>query len=206
MDDAAREALERTANLFNSFEFPDYVKELRQLSAMSLETEKLLGTLDVQHGFADMLGVHDVTRSLVECETGRLNRAYAGFGASIAHRPEWLSTAPDFLVTAPADVVFSQARFVRTVTTHEDIEEESAADEIWTGVQDRTLGYIEAVLPELSPKLMKSWEGVWDAARRRGPDWARPGRGIAPVQSRRGSRHRGSGQRPHRYSETVLSR
>ena len=29
------------------------------------------------------------------------------------------------------------------------------------------------MLPELSPKLMKSWEGVWDAARRRGPDWAR---------------------------------
>ncbi len=74
---------------------------------------------------------------------------------------------------APSDAVFSQSRFVRVVTTHDDIEDESALDEIWSGVKDRTLEYIEAMLPELSPKLMKSWEGVWDAARRRGPDWAR---------------------------------
>jgi hypothetical protein len=69
--------------------------------------------------------------------------------------------------------VFAQARFVRTVTTHEESDEESAADEIWAEVQTQTLGYIEAVLPELNPKLMKSWEGAWGAARRRGPDWAR---------------------------------
>ena len=40
-------------------------------------------------------------------------------------------------------------------------------------MQTHTLGYIDAVLPELNPKLMKSWEGAWAAARRRGPDWAR---------------------------------
>lgn len=40
-------------------------------------------------------------------------------------------------------------------------------------MQTQTLGYIEAVLPELNPKLMKSWEGAWDTAKRRGPDWAR---------------------------------
>ena len=173
VDDAARGALQRAANLFKSCEIPDYAKELRQLSAMSLESEKLLRTLNAQHGFADLLGIHDVTRSLVKYETGRLNRAYAGFGASIARRPKWVSTEPDFILGAPADAVFSQSRFVRVVTTHDDIEEESALDEIWSGVKDRTLEYIEAMLPELSPKLMKSWDGVWDAARRRGPDWAR---------------------------------
>ena len=140
---------------------------------MSLESEKLLRTLNAQHGFADLLGIHDVTRSLVKYETGRLNRAYAGFGASIARQPKWVSTEPDFILGVPADAVFSQSRFVRVVTTHDDIEDESALDEIWSGVKDRTLEYIEAMLPEFSPKLMKSWEGVWDAARRRGPDWAR---------------------------------
>jgi hypothetical protein len=85
----------------------------------------------------------------------------------------WLVSAPDFVRTAPANVVFAQARFVRTVTTHEEIDDVSPADEIWTDVQGQTLGYIEAVLPELNPKLMKSWEGAWDTARRRGPDWAR---------------------------------
>ena len=92
------------------------------------ETEKILASLDVTRGFADLLNITDVTRSLVEYETGRLNLAYAGFGASVAHRPEWLASAPDFVRTAPADIVFTQARFVRTVTTHEEIDEESAAD------------------------------------------------------------------------------
>ncbi len=173
VNDAALDALRRAANLFKSCEMPDYAKELGQLTAMSRESEKLLQTLSAQHGFADLLGVHDVTRSLVKYETGRLNRAYAGFGASIASRPERLSTGPDFLLAAPADAVFSQSRFVRVVTTHDDIEEERALDEIWGGVRDRTLGYIDAVLPELSPELMKAWRGVWDAAHRRGPDWAR---------------------------------
>ena len=173
VNDAALDALRRAANLFKSCEMPDYAKELGQLTAMSCESEKLLQTLSAQHGFADLLGVHDVTRSLVKYETRRLNRAYAGFGASIASRPERLSTGPDFLLAAPADAVFSQSRFVRVVTTHDDIEEESALDEIWGGVRDRTLGYIDAVLPELSPELMKVWRGVWDAAHRRGPDWAR---------------------------------
>ena len=175
VNDAALDALRRAVDLFKSCEMPDYAKELRQLTAMSQESEKLLQTLSAsaQHGFADLLGVHDVTRSLVKYETGQLNRAYAGFGASIASRPEWLSTGPDFLLAAPADAVYSQSRFVRVVTTHDDIEEESALEEIWGGVRDRTLGYIHAVLPELSPELMKAWRGVWDAAHRRGPDWAR---------------------------------
>ena len=140
---------------------------------MSHESEKLLQTLSSQHGFADLLGVHAVTRSLVRYETGRLSRAYAGFGASIASRPEWLSTQPVSLLDAPADAVFSQSRFVRVVTTHNDIADESALDEIWGGVKDRTRGYIDEVLPELSPELMKAWRGVWDAVHRRGPDWAR---------------------------------
>ena len=173
VNDAALDALRRAADLFKSCEMPDYAKELRQLTAMSQESEKLLQTLSAQHGFADLLGVHDVTRSLVKYETGQLNRAYAGFGASIASRPKWLSTGPDFLLAAPADAVYSQSRFVRIVTTHDDIEEESALEEIWGGVKDRTLGYIDTVLPELSPELMEAWRGVWDAAHRRGPDWAR---------------------------------
>lgn len=121
----------------------------------------------------DLLNITEATRSLVEYETDRLDHAYAGFGASILNRPDWLALAPDFVRTAPSEIVFAQARFVRAVTTHEDIEEESAADEIWADVQTQTLGFIEAVLPELNPKSMKSWAGVWDAARRRGPDWAR---------------------------------
>ena len=173
VNDAAVDELRRAAMLFKSCEMPDYARGLRQLTAMSHESEKLLQTLSAQHGFADLLGVHDVTRSLVKYETRQLNRAYAGFAASIASRPEWLSTGPDFLLAAPADAVFSQSRFVRVVTTHDDIEEESALDEIWGGVRDRTLGYIDAVLPELSPELMKAWRGVWDAVHRRGPDWAR---------------------------------
>ena len=172
-NDASLDALQHAASLFKSCEMPDYAKELRQLAAMSHESEKLLQTLSAQHGFADLLGVHDVTRSLIRYETGRLNRAYAGFSASIASRPEWLSTQPDSLLAAPADAVLSQSRFVRVSTTHDDIEEESALDEIWGGVRDRTLGYIDAVLPELSPELMKAWRGVWDAVHRRGPDWAR---------------------------------
>ena len=173
VNDAALDALRRAADLFKSCEMPDYAKELRQLTAVSQESEKLLQTLSAQHGFADLLGVHDVTRSLVKYETGQLNRAYAGFGASIANRPERLSTGPDFLLAAPADAVYSQSRFVRIVTTHDDLEEESAREEIWGGVKDRTLGYIDTVLPELSPELMETWRGVWDAAHRRGPDWAR---------------------------------
>ena len=172
-NDAALDALRHAASLFKSCEIPDYARELRQLTAMSHESEKLLQTLSSQHGFADLLGVHAVTRSLVRYETGRLSRAYAGFGASIASRPEWLSTQPVSLLDAPADAVFSQSRFVRVVTTHNDIADESALDEIWGGVKDRTRGYIDEVLPELSPELMKAWRGVWDAVHRRGPDWAR---------------------------------
>ena len=173
VDDTALDALRHATSLFKSCQMPDYARELRQLTAMSHESEKLLQTLSSQHGFADLLGVHAVTRSLVRYETGRLNRAYAGFGASIASRPEWLSTQPDSFQDAPAAAVFSQSRFVRVVTTHDDIKDESALDEIWSGVRDRTLGYIDAVLPELSPELMKAWRGVWDAVHRRGPDWAR---------------------------------
>ena len=90
--DAAIDALRRSANLFKSCEMPDYAKELRQFTAMSHASARLLQTISAQHGFADLLGVHDVTRSLVKYETGRLNRAYAGFGTSIARRPERLST------------------------------------------------------------------------------------------------------------------
>ena len=173
VNNAALDSLRHAADLFKSCEMPDYARELRHLTAMSRESEKLLQTLSAQHGVVDRLGVHAVTRSLVRYETGRLNRAYAGFGASIASRPEWLSTQPGSLLDAPADAVFSHSRFVRAVSTHDDIEDESALDEIWGGVKNRTLGYIEAVLPELSPELMKAWRGVWDAVHRRGPDWAR---------------------------------
>jgi hypothetical protein len=166
-------AITRTTDIFKAIELPNYAQEFQALAGISMETERLLASLDVGRGFADLLDVHEVTRSLVEYETDRLNRAYAGFGASIAHYPEWLSTVPDFIVAAPGEVVFSQARFVRTVTTHDEVQDQTAADEIWDGVKDRTLGYIESVLPELSLKLMKSWEGVWETARRRGPDWAR---------------------------------
>ena len=38
---------------------------------------------------------------------------------------------------------------MRAITTHEDVDEESASAKIWTGVKERTLGYIDAVLPEL---------------------------------------------------------
>ena len=173
VNDAAFEAIRRVGNLFGSFEMLDYAEVLRPFAAMSHESEKLLQSLNVQHSFADLLGVHDITRSLVKYETGRLNRAYAGFGASIASRPERLSNGPDFLLGAPADAVYSQSRFVRVITTHDDITDDSSLDEIWGGVKDRTLGYIDAVLPELSPEFMKAWRGVWDAAHRRGPDWAR---------------------------------
>lgn len=149
------------------------MKEVHQLSVMSIAVEEMMASVRTAHGFADLIDVHDVTRSLVEYETGRLNRAYAGFSASVVNRPEWLATAPDFVRRAPGDMIFTQARFVRTVTTHEDIEDESAADEIWSDVQRQTLGFIEAVLPELNPSLMKSWDGAWDTAKRRGPDWAR---------------------------------
>ncbi|MGH7552212.1 MAG: hypothetical protein ACREMQ_04205, partial [Longimicrobiales bacterium] len=173
VDLEAVSALTRTTDIFKSMSLPDYSKELSALAGISTETEKMLASLDMTRGFADLLNINDVTRSLLEYETGRMNLAYAGFGASAAHRPEWLASAPDFVRTAPADIVFAQARFVRTVTTHQEIDEESAADEIWAEVQTQTLGYIEAVLPELNSKLMKSWEGAWDTARRRGPDWAR---------------------------------
>jgi hypothetical protein len=172
-DAATINALTRTSEVFKAFQVPDYPKEFRALAGMSIETGKMMATLDVDRGFADLLAVHDVTRSMVEYETGRLNRAYAGFGSSILNRPDWLASAPDFVRTMPGEIVFAQARFVRTVTTHEMVEDESAVDEIWSDVQTQTLGYIEAVLPELNPELMKSWAGAWDAARRRGPDWAR---------------------------------
>lgn len=168
-------AVSRTADIFRSIALPNYAKELGLLAGSSTGTEALLASLDVTNGFANLLTVSDVTRSLIGYETDRLNRAYAGFGASIAHRPEWLASAPDFLRTGPADTVFAQARFVRTVTTHEEIDEAeaTAADEIWAEVQTQTLGYIEVALPELNPKLMQAWEGAWHTARRRGPDWAR---------------------------------
>jgi hypothetical protein len=98
----------------------------RLLDDMSIETEKMMATLDVGRGFANLLAVHDVTRSMVEYETGRLNRAYAGFGASILNRRDWLASAPDFVRTMPGEIVVAQARFVRTVTTHEEVEDESA--------------------------------------------------------------------------------
>jgi hypothetical protein len=171
--DAEMAALGRSSALFQTFEIPDYAQEFHQLSKISSAAEAMLATMDVSRGFADLLGVHDVTRSVIEYETGRVNLAYAGFSESIVNRPDWIASAPDFVRTAPADIVFSQARAVRVITTHEEVEEESAVSEIWSGVKERTLGYIEAVLPEVSPSLMKSWKGVWDAARRRGPDWAR---------------------------------
>ena len=173
IDVEAVSAVSRAADIFKSIALPDYAKELSALAGMSTEIEKIFASLDVTHGFADLLNITDVTRSLVGYETDRLNRVYAGFGASVAHRPEWLASAPDFVRTAPVDMVFAQARFVRTVTTHEEIDEEGASDEIWAEVQTQTLAYIEAVLPELNPGLMKSWEGAWETARRRGPDWAR---------------------------------
>jgi hypothetical protein len=171
--DSEIEALTRSAALFRTIEIPDYMKEVHQLSVMSIATEEMMATIQATRGFADLLDVHDVTRCLVEYETGRLNRAYAGFSASIVNRPEWLASAPDFVRRAPGDMIFTQARFVRTVTTHEVADDESAADEIWAGVQAHTLAYIEAVLPELNPNLIKSWQGAWDTAKRRGPDWAR---------------------------------
>lgn len=173
LDIEAVSAMSRAADIFSSISFPDYAKELSGLAGVSREIEKILGSLDVTSGFADLLNVSDVTRSLVGYETDRVNRAYAAFGASVARRPEWLASAPDFVRTAPADIALAHAQFVRTVTTHREIEEEGAADEIWADVQTETLGYIEAVLPELNPRLMKSWEGAWATARRRGPDWAR---------------------------------
>jgi len=165
--------MSRIADVFKSIDIPDYAADIKALARISNETGKLLASLEVGRGYADLLAVNDVTRSLLEYETDRLTRAYAGLAASIAHRPEWIASAPDFVRTVPGEIVFAQARFVRTVTTHEEIEEEDAADEIWADVQTQTLGFIETVLPELNPKLMKSWEGTWDTARRRGPDWAR---------------------------------
>ena len=172
MADSEIAALRRSAALFATIAIPDYLEDIHQLSVMSIATEEVMATIQARAGFADLIEIDDVTRSLVEYETGRLNRAYAGFTASIVNRPEWLATAPDFARRAPGDMIFTQARFVHTVTSHDDVDE-SAANEIWAGVQAETLAYIEAVLPELNPNLMKSWRGAWDTAKRRGPDWPR---------------------------------
>ena len=206
VNDAALDALRRAANLFKSCEMPDYAKELGQLTAMSRESEKLLQTLSAQHGFADLLGVHDVTRSLVKYETGRLNRAYAGFGASIASRPERLSTGPDFLLAAPADAVFSQSRFVRVVTTHDDIEEERALDEIWGDVRDRTLGVHRRCTARAQPRAYEGMAGRLGRGASSRAGLGAPSGSIASVHPRRGSRHRGSRRRPHGHSTAVPSR
>jgi hypothetical protein len=159
--------------LFGRIEVPDYAKDMSRLSKMSIVAEEMMATIGRFDGLADLLNVNDVTRSLVEYQTGRLNRAYAGFSASLINRPEWLASAPDFVRTTPGDAILTQAYFVRSVTTHEDAEDETAADEIWSAVQADTLGVIQEVLPLLNPKLLESWEGAWATAKRRGPDWVR---------------------------------
>lgn len=129
--DSEIEALRRSTELFGRIEIPDYAKEIGQLSKMSIISEEMLATIRPFDGLADLLDVHDVTRSLVEYETGRLNRAYAGFSASLMNRPEWLASAPDFVRTTPGDAILTQAYFVRSVTTHEDAD---GLDPIsWTG-------------------------------------------------------------------------
>ncbi len=173
LDMEALSGLSSAARLLHTSEISRFSAEYQGFAGCSTRTEELLASLDVGYGVADLLSVSDITRSLVGYETARLNRAFAGLSASIVNRPEWLESVPDFIRTTPGEIVFTQARFVRTVTTHDPIDEEDAADEIWTDVQTKTLGYVEAVLPELNPKLMKSWEGAWGTARGRGPDWAR---------------------------------
>ena len=177
--DDALDALRRSANLFKSCEMPDYSKELRQFTAMSHASARLLQTISAQHGFADLLGVHDVTRSLVKYETGRLNRAYAGFGTSIPRRPERLSTEPDFLLAAPADAVFSQSRFVRVVTTHDDIEEESALDEIWGGVKDRTPQVHRRCTARAQPRVHEGMAGRLGRSASSRAGLGAPSRGVA---------------------------
>lgn len=173
VDVEAVSAARRAADVFRAVPFTERGQALSDLAGISTQAHQILGSLDVNAGFADLLNVSGVTRSLLGFQTDRVNRAYAGFAASVKNRPEWLASVPDALWTTPSYTALAQARFVRAVTTHDDVEEQDAADEIWAGVQAETLAYIEAVLPELNPKLMKSWEGTWAAARRRGPDWAR---------------------------------
>jgi hypothetical protein len=166
-------ALRRSADILNGLRIPDFANEIRQLSEMSSLAETLMGSMRAHAGFADLLDVHDVTRSLVGYETARLNRAHAGFSASLQHRPQWLSSAPEFVRTVPGGVVFTHAQFIRSVTTHEESEHGNAADDIWSAVQADTMACIEEVLPQLNPKLLEAWVAACDAAKRRGPDWVR---------------------------------
>lgn len=170
--DASRE-LFRTSELFKGLSLTQYKKEVQALRSWSEDANRLLGSLPVGGGYADLLNVTDVTRSLLGYETIRMSRAYTGLLAGLAIRPDWLASAPAFVESTPGEIAFAQATFVRTVSSHDESEDEGVVDETWASVQHRTSVYVDSVLPQLNPLLMKSWEGVWVAAHRRGPDWFR---------------------------------
>jgi hypothetical protein len=143
--------------------FYDSFKGIEEITRAA---QSLFGTVRLEC-LGDLIGVVDPAG--LQRSTLRLNASYADFAASTAAAPETVIELP-FMAKVPALAVYSHARVMRSITSHDGDE---PVVQIWNDVQEETTALIETVLPRVMPALLPSWKGGLATVRRRGDDWVR---------------------------------
>lgn len=151
---------------FRDYDVSKYYRNFKYIEEMSRAAQSVLGTVQFD-SLGDLIGVVDPAE--LQFGTIRLNKSYARLAVSAAAAPGSIIEAP-FMAKVPALAVYSQARVMRSITTHSADEPVIA---IWGEVQVETTEIIETTLPLVSPALLTSWKGGLATARRRGEDWVR---------------------------------
>ena len=148
---------------FRDYDVSKYYRNFKYIEEMSRAAQSVLGTVQFD-SLGDLIGV--VNPAELQFGTIRLNKSYARLAVSAAAARGSIIEAP-FMAKVPALAVYSQARVMRSITTHSADEPVIA---IWGEVQVETTEIIETTLPLVSPALLTSWKGGLATARRRGED------------------------------------
>jgi hypothetical protein len=156
----------RLVEMFKPIDLTRFAENFRYVEEITRAAELVLGSVRLE-SLGDLIGVTDPAG--LQLGTVRLNTSYARLTKSAASAPKSTIEAP-FMAQVPALAVYSQARFMRSITTHDADE---PVIEIWSGVQVETTAVIETTLPLVNPALLTSWKGGLATARRRGDDWVR---------------------------------
>jgi hypothetical protein len=134
------------------------------------------------HGLAydrigDLIAASEAASSRLALATFSLERRNANLISALGQPEGRLASAPAFATELSAAGLFTHARAVRTITSHDEPDAKAEQESEAAGIEIATaaVAFLEVNLPRLKPEFLMQYHGIKARAVDRGPDWSTQG-------------------------------